>query len=199
MKIVRAADLPNPEEMIDQGYQVYQEVVATLPKPFPVIILPRLRDAFNKQETLLAIDEQTNKVVGIALVEKLHDLQDSVGRFGQAAIDYVEQNLAGDKGAPVYELGGIAVSPAARQGGLGAAFYKAAAKVSNGRCVAVVTEANVAGQKTAIKADFEQIPGAVFNAPFTVKDGRAVPDAKGEHRVKAIIYGMPANSNALRP
>jgi hypothetical protein len=56
-EIVRASEYKNAEEMIDQGYKVYEEVLGTLPKPFPVIILPRPRESFNKNETLLGVDD----------------------------------------------------------------------------------------------------------------------------------------------
>lgn len=199
IRIMRASEFhDNADEMTTRGYDIYQDVFNALPKPFPVILLPRSRDSFHAEETLLAIDTTNdNQVIGIALLEKITDIADNTLRFGQAALEFVQNNFTGEPDAPIYELGAIAVCRNTRKKGIGAAFYHNAYELSQGRCIAVVTQDNIAGHKTALKADFIQIPDAVFHAPFTVEDGYAKPHKSGHHRVTAHLYALPSKHTSL--
>jgi GNAT superfamily N-acetyltransferase len=187
MKIIFANQSQDPDKMIDAGYAIYTQTLQDAPHPFPVILLPRERDVFKADETLIAVNDN-NDVMGMALLEPIHDIQKDVGRFGQPAVEAVTAHLAEQSPGDLYELGGIVVSSQARGQGLGAAFYKAAARLTDNRVYAVITETNKISQNAAKNAHYSRIANAVFNAPFTVKNDFAVPDPNGAHTVVAHIY-----------
>ena len=124
----------------------------------------------------------------MALLEPIHDIPKDVGRFGKQAIKTVTEHLSEQPSGHLHELGGIVVSWDTRGQGMGAAFYKAAARLTDNRVYAVITETNTTSQNAAKRAGYSRIANAVFNAPFTIKDDFAVPDPKGEHTVVAHIY-----------
>ncbi len=184
--IHQASEFDNSEVILDKAFDVYNEVVAALPT-LPVKLLPRLRNSFNQENTLVAFDEN-NEVVGVALTEKLENPEETIGRFGKKAVKYCAE-VYGYNDEAIYELEAIAVKPTMRKRGLGHAFYEAAKKTTNNRCIAVVTEKNVNGQKTAISGGFNKIPGSLFKAPFTIENGVAKLDIEnGTHIVRANLF-----------
>lgn len=190
MKIVRAKDIINPEQQIDKGFEVYNEVMDGFAAPFPIRILPRDRGLFTPEETLLAFDDNMKEILGIALLQKV-DLQKSASRFGAEAEKQLQAHFKTPDNAPVYEVGGIAVSPAARGQGIGAAFYAAAARLTNNRCTAVITEKNIESHKAAAKGGFNRVAGSQYLANFSVKGARPVFDpANGSHQEVAHIYAF---------
>lgn len=185
--IHKADEFKNSEAVLDKAFEIYNEVVDSLPT-LPIKLLPRLRDSFNKENTLIALDEE-GQVVGVALTEKLENPEEAIGRFGKKALKYCNK-VFGTNDEPIYELEAIAVKPSERRRGLGHAFYEAAKKHTNDRCVAVVTVENNNGNKTAISGGFTKIPGALFNAPFAVEGDAAklTTKDKATHIVKASLY-----------
>jgi len=183
--IHKASEFYDYNNVLDKAFDIYKEVVENLPT-LPVKLLPRLRADFNKHNTLVAIDNN-NEIVGVALLEKLNNPKEEIGNFGDDALKYCRQVFGYKK--PIYEVEAIAVKPMDRRRGLGQAFYEAARKHSNNRCIAIVTEENINGQKTAISGGFTKIPSSLFNAPFTIENGVARLDVKnGTHIVKANLY-----------
>jgi len=184
--IHKASEFYDYETVLDKAFNIYSEVVEKLPKPFPVKLLPRIREDFNKHNTVVAVDEY-NEIVGVAIIEELKKPQEAIGRFGRDAVKYCKSIYGYRK--PIYELEAIAVKPDERQRGLGHAFYEAARKYTNNRCVAIVTEENMNGQKTAIAGGFSKVPDSLFEAPFSVENGVAKLDVvNGKHIVKANLY-----------
>ena len=55
--IHKASEFYDYETVLDKAFNIYSEVVEKLPKPFPVKLLPRIREDFNKHNTVVAVDE----------------------------------------------------------------------------------------------------------------------------------------------
>ena len=189
-KILRAVDAQDPQRMMDLGFDIYCDVLNTIPKPFPVLILPKARDQFKIEETLLAVVQGSDKeeVVGIALLEEVVDIRTSSERFGTNAADILQNHLEAYGDGPVYKIGSIAVSPKTSGLGIGTEFYKTAAIISQSRCIATITQDNLTSQKTALKAGFVEVPGSNYKAKFSVKDGFPCMDPDGQHIIVAKMY-----------
>ena len=181
--IVKANERDNPDDAVTEAFRLYDAVYNSI-EAFNVLIFPKTLDDFKPDETVLAYHK--DELLGVAVLKPANDYEDNLALFGENAQDILDAKFNISK-TPVNRIANIAVHPKARGQGIAQKLYEYSAQVSNGNCIAAITENNIASQKAASNAGYVDIPECHYESKLSFQENKPFLDPKGLYTLKWFL------------
>lgn len=163
--------------MTQAAHDLFYDVYYNLPQK-PVAILPRKREYFIPEQTLIAVDED---ILGVTILEPGSDFNNNVLMFKSNASDVLKKEFPGLDSKDLFMISSMAIKPEARGRGVGTALYEKAKELSKLNCIGILYKNNLPGRYLAEKSGFVEIKEPTFSQRYSFVDNKHVLNDNGDH------------------
>lgn len=185
IEVKRASDFEKPEVMTQKAHDLFYDVYYKLPQK-PVAILPRKREYFKPDQTLIAVD--SDEVLGVTILEPGPDFNNNMLMFQSNAGDVLKCEFPDLELENIFMISSMAIRPEARGRGVGTALYKKAKELSKLKCIGVLYKNNLPGRHLAEKSGFTEIFVPTFEHKYSFIDNKHILNDNGEHVLKWNLF-----------